>query len=207
MKGSFAQNVVYVSKEGKLTELGVKPMANGKKRTLLEYKKEIDNGKDVLAIADSDDLFGTFLQYRSGLHEYAQYKRGKRLQSDREPPKVYIRIGPPGTGKSRWLDEQFGLTGWVEAPDNTGKWFDGCDTSDVVVFNDVDRCACPPLDVFKKLTDRYPGKRPVKGGFIWFKPKVIVFTSNSHWKEWWPNLTEFDIGAIERRITECVTVE
>ena len=95
-------------------------MANGKKRSLLEYKKEIDDGKDVLAIAESDDKFGTFLQYRSGLHEYAQYKRGKTIQSDREPPKVYIRIGAPGTGKSRWLDEQFGLTGWVEAPDNTG---------------------------------------------------------------------------------------
>ena len=71
MKGSFAQNTDYVSKEGKVTELGVKPMANGKKRTLLEYKREIDDGKDVLAIADSDDKFGTFLQYRSGLHEYA----------------------------------------------------------------------------------------------------------------------------------------
>jgi len=99
MKGSFAQNDSYVSKEGKLTELGVKPMANGKKRTLLEYKKQIDDGKDVLAIADSNELFGTFLQYRSGLHEYAQYKRGKRMEENREVPLVYIRIGPPGTGK------------------------------------------------------------------------------------------------------------
>ena len=67
MKGSFAQNDDYVSKEGKLTELGVKPMSHGKKRTQLEFKKEIDAGKDVLDIADSDDKFGTFLQYRSGL--------------------------------------------------------------------------------------------------------------------------------------------
>ena len=75
MVGSFEQNDVYVSKEGKLTELGVKPMPNGKKRKLLDYKKEIDAGKDVLEIAESDDKFGTFLQYRSGLHEYAQHKR------------------------------------------------------------------------------------------------------------------------------------
>ena len=207
MKGSFVQNVEYVSKDGKITELGVKPTDNSHKRVLLDYKKEIVTGKDVLAIADSDDMFGTFLQYRSGLHEYAQYKRGKAMQADREPPKVYIRIGPHGTGKSCWLDEQYGLTGWVEAPDNTGKWFDGCDTSDVVVFNNVDHGSCPSLDVLKKFTDRYPGRRAVKGGFIWFKPKVLVFTSNSHPFEWWPDLTDFDKGAIERRITECVAVQ
>jgi len=100
MKGNFPQNAEYISKEGKLTELGVKPMDNGHKRVLLDYKKEIDNGKDVLAIADSDEMFGTFLQYRSGLHAYSQYKRGKRMETDREVPEVYIRIGPPGTGKS-----------------------------------------------------------------------------------------------------------
>jgi len=67
MKGSFAQNTAYVSKEGTLIEIGVKPMENGKKRKLLEFKEAIDEGKNVLEIADSPSLFGTFLQYRSGL--------------------------------------------------------------------------------------------------------------------------------------------
>jgi len=47
----------------------------------------------------------------------------------------------------------------------------------------------------------------VKGGFIWLKPKVKVFTSNRHPFEWFPSLTDFDKGAIERRITEITVVE
>ena len=93
-------------------------------------------------------------------------------------PEVYIRIGPPGTGKSRWLDEQYGLDKWIEAPDNTGKWFDGCELSDILVFNDVCCGAVPPLDIFKKLTDRYHFRGAIKGGFTWLKPKVIHLHSH-----------------------------
>ena len=91
---------------------------------------------------------------------------------------------------------------WIEAPDNTGKWFDGCELADILVFNDVGFGAVPPLDVFKKLTDRYPFRGAIKGGFTWLKPKVIVFTSNSHPFEWYPFISDFDKAAIERRITD-----
>jgi len=39
LKGSFVQNVEYVNKDGKLTELGVKPMDNGHKPALLGYSE------------------------------------------------------------------------------------------------------------------------------------------------------------------------
>jgi len=64
MQGNFAQNAKYISKEGQLVEIGEKPMGNGKKRTIFEYKKQIENGESVLDIAESDEKFGTFLQYR-----------------------------------------------------------------------------------------------------------------------------------------------
>jgi len=139
MKGSFVQNENYVSKDGKLTELGVKPMGNGKKRTLLEFKKEIDAGKDVLEIADSDDKFGTFLQYRTGLHEYAQHKRGKLMQTDREKPEVYIQcetVCRLETG----LPRELGLSGDLSRPCNVKRsvaWRPGCRV------NSVSREICP----------------------------------------------------------------
>jgi len=206
MMGTFRENRAYCSKEGQLVEFGEKPNENGVKTSIINFKRKIDEGAQVLDIADSEDYFPTYLQYRNGLKEYASYKRARRMQHDRDAPKVYVRIGPPGTGKTRWMDEQFGFDGWVSAPDNTGKWFDGCDR-DVILFDDVQVGAVPTLDVFKRLTDRYPINVQVKGAFITWKPKVIVFTSNSHPFEWWPNLSEFDKGAIERRLTEVVVVE
>ncbi len=111
-----------------------------------------------------------------------------------------MRIGPPGTGKTKWMDDTYGVGNWVTAPDNTGQWFDNCD-HDVILFDDVEAGSILKTSEFKRLTDRYPVKVPVKGGFITWKPRVIVFTSNSHPKQWWPELSEFNLVAIERRIT------
>ena len=119
---------------------------------------------------------------------------------------MYVRIGPAGTGKTKWLDDTFGKTGWSFAPDNTGRWFDGCDR-DVIVFDDVERGQIPPLSLFKRLTDRYGMQVPVKGGYIYWKPRTIIFTSNSHPNEWLPELSEMDKEAIERRITDITVVE
>jgi len=41
IKGSFSDNTEYVSKEGQLTEIGEKPMQNGKKRKILDFKHQI----------------------------------------------------------------------------------------------------------------------------------------------------------------------
>ena len=91
--------------------------------------------------------------------------------------------GPPGTGKTKWLDDTFGRDGYAIAPDNTGRWFDGCDC-DVILFDDVEANAIPPFSKWKQLCDRYPHSVPVKGGFILWKPKTIVFTSNQTPDQW-----------------------
>jgi len=57
MKGNFEQNARYISKDRKLTEIGVKPMGNGKKRSLMEFKKQIENGESVLDIAERNFFF------------------------------------------------------------------------------------------------------------------------------------------------------
>lgn len=206
MHGNFRQNEKYCSKEGKLIEFGVKPMENGKKRKLIEIKERIDEGEKPVDIAEEERYFPIWVNNHRALEVYNQHKRAKRLVNDRSLPEVHLRIGPPGTGKTRWCDDQFGPDGWKFAPDNTGRWFDGCDC-DVIVFDDVERGQVPPLSTWKKLTDRYGGPMPTKGGFVYWKPKVIVVTSNSHPRQWWPDASEFDIGAVERRLTSVTVVE
>lgn len=206
MIGSFDQNDVYCSKESTLVKVGIRPMKNGQHRSLLQVKEKIDQGEKVMEIAEDPDLFPTVARTERFLEKYFQHKRMKSLRDNRDIPDVYVRIGPPGTGKTKWLDDEFGTSGWTRAPDNTGRWFDACD-ADVILFDDVELGSIPPLSLFKQLTDRYPMQVPVKGGFITWKPKTIVFTSNSHPKQWWKDLSDFDLQAVERRIKEIVVVE
>ena len=58
-----------------------------------------------------------FSRFANELYQHILYKN---IKENREVPEVYIRIGPAGTGKSRWLDDTYGLSKWIEAPDNTG---------------------------------------------------------------------------------------
>ena len=88
MQGNIAQNAKYISKEGKPVEVGIAPMSNGKKRMLMEYKKQIEIGEDVLDIAGVDEKFDIYLQYRSALTEYAKYQKIKRIRKSREVPEV-----------------------------------------------------------------------------------------------------------------------
>jgi len=144
-------------------------------------KRKIIEGVHPMDLAIKDEGFtpisAKFSRFAGELFQHARFKR---LRTNRDVPEVYIRIGPPGTGKSRWLDEQYGLDIWIETPDNTGKWFDGCELADILVFDEVCFGSVPLLDIFKKLTDRYPFRGAINGGFTWLKLKVIVFTSSSH---------------------------
>lgn len=198
MRDSYVVSEGYCSKDARRVEFGVSPNEPGVKNSVLAYKHRIDEGEEVLEIAEDNPMFGTYLQYRNGLHEYKRYKRMKRVQDDRTMPDVFLRFGAAGTGKTKWLDDSFGRDGWVQAPDNTGQWFDGCDR-DVVLFDDVEAGQIPALSKFKRLCDRYPLQVPVKGGFITWKPRVIVFTSNQHWNTWWKDITPADFEAIKRR--------
>jgi hypothetical protein len=74
------------------------------------------------------------------------------------------------------MDETYGIGNWVTTPDNNGHWFDGCD-NDVILFDDVEVNVIPSTSLFKRVTDRYPIQVSVKGGFITWKPRVVVFTS------------------------------
>ena len=58
-----------------------------------------------------------------------------------------MRIGPSGTGKTKWMDDTYGIGNWVTAPDNNGHWFDNCD-HDVILFDDVEAGTIPSSSCF-----------------------------------------------------------
>jgi len=145
MHGRIQDSMKYCSKENPLFEWGQRP-DQGRRSDIVGLKRKLEEGHHPMELAINDEGFTPIVAKFTRLSmELYQYARFKKVRVDREKPLVYIKIGPPGTGKTRWLDEQFGLDKWIEAPDNTGKWFDGCDLADVLVFNDVGWGSVPPL--------------------------------------------------------------
>lgn len=199
MRGRFRENDAYCSKESRLQEFGEKPNENGVKTTLISYKRKIDQGEKTEEVAESEDYFPTYIQYRNGLRAYEHHMTGKRMKGNHDLPEVYIRYGAAGTGKSRHVYDSYPDV--YTMPDNTAKWFGSYNGQPTVLFDDVEINDIPTIGWFKRITDRYPIEVPIKGGFTWWKPKRIYFTSNSHWTVWWKNLSEQDQAAIKRRLT------
>lgn len=205
MRGSLDQNEAYCSKEGKFTEVGSRP-AQGRRTDLIDAKRKLDEGIEPMELAQNEQYFGTVMRHERFFEKYAAFKRRKLVSHDRTEPCVYVRIGPTGTGKTRWLDDTFGLGSWAFCPDNSGKWFDHCHSYDVVVFDDVKVNEIPPISQFKKLLDRYPLPVAIKGGFATWKPKHIIITANSAPGNWWTNPDPLDMDAIQRRINKIIFV-
>ena len=201
MRGSLQQNEDYCSKEGSFHKLGDEPK-QGERHDLIGFKRQLDSGKTPLEVAEEEGHFGAYVKYHAGMDKYAHHIRGKQVKTNRDKPKVYIRIGDSGSGKTRWLDEQFGLDGWARMPNPTGSWWitPTVSASDTVLVDDVGPAKIPKVEEFLEWTDRYPIEFNSKGGFLWWKPKNIVFTSNCSWNEWWPKLTEAHKEAVGRRI-------
>jgi hypothetical protein len=200
MRSDFAANEKYYSKEGQLIEHGVRPR-QGERSDLQELKVQLDAGRSHMEIADQvEGMFAVVARNERFAENYSGYKRRMLLKDDRSLPEVHIRWGPPGSGKTRWMDDTYGTSGWTRHPDNTTKWNDGCDC-DVILFDDVKANEIASIARLIVLTDRYPQQIKRHNGFITWKPRVIVFTSNYPPTAWWPNEPEISYRAFERRIT------
>lgn len=202
MRGTLKHNEVYCSKEGSFTKLGDEPK-QGERTDLIGFTRLIDAGARPSDIAIDNELHrAAFVKYHAGLEKYAHAVRERNIRTDREMPKVYIRIGDSGSGKTRFLDEQFGLASWARMPNPTGSWWitPAVSYSDTVLIDDVGPGKIPKVEEFLEWTDRYPIEFNSKGGHLWWKPKNIVFTSNCRPSEWWPKITDAHREAVERRI-------
>jgi hypothetical protein len=201
MRASLMENEAYCSKESTLTKLGDEPR-QGERNDLVGYKRKIDAGETPLQIAEEEGHFETYVKYHAGLEKYAHHMRGKKIRVDREMPKVYIRIGDTRTGKTQWLDQTFGLDGWARMPNPTSSWWitPTVSSAHTVLIDDVGPGKVPKVEEFLEWTDRYPLEFNAKGGFLWWKPKNVVFTSNKPILQWWPKIEARHHDAVMARI-------
>lgn len=199
-RGTVVQSEDYCKKDGDYVEYGQTRHNEGRgRRTDLEtIREDIIAGKSELDIADS--YFSQWCIYRKSFAVY------RSLRGRRRTWKSYVVVlhGATGTGKTRYVHDRYPDV-WVLA-DPSGKWFDGYNGQEVVLFDDFDS----QIDYrfMLLLLDRYPMQVPVKGGFTNWCPKRIYITSNVNPSEWYRSAwADKDTSHLLRRldkIKECV---
>ena len=137
----------------------------------------------------------TWIRYGRGLMDLAL-----RISKPRtSPPEIYVIWGSTGSGKSRWAFDKYPIHDIFVVP-GQGTWMDCYEQQPVVIFDEF--YGGIPWSELLKLTDRYPHHSQVKGSHVNFAPKTIIFTSNTHPRDWYPNIK--NKGAFARRITEAI---
>ncbi len=181
-RGSHEQAKLYCSKAetriGPGGETGKEP-APGARNDLLDIKNMVDNGSGMLDVAEAH--FGTYIRNHRGLSVYAGMKRARQRNW---PTKTYVYHGASGSGKTRRVTDEAGEDAyWMMKPSSSTVFFDGYDGQENVVIDEF--YGWIPLDLLKRMCDRYPLLVNTKGGSTQFLAKKIFITSNSRPENWY----------------------
>ncbi|AXQ66357.1 MAG: putative viral replication protein [Cressdnaviricota sp.] len=193
-KASAQQALDYCKKtcekEGDLIEFGTisKPKP-GRRTDLEEVRLKLKAGETDATIAD--EHFGAWVKYRKAFTAY------RLMQVKRNWPCTIIWItGESGSGKSRHAHEH-----WPDAYyKSPGKWWDGYQGEDVVVFDDFRSDWCT-YGTLLRWADRYPCLIETKGGTAPLLCKQIIITTCKTPQETFP--AKYD-RQLERRISEII---
>lgn len=139
-----------------------------------------------------------YSQYRNGLRDIFAFLQTKRT----EPTECHVRWGPPGSGKTRFVYDNYPYADIYRKP--KGPWWDGYEGQPIVLIDDY--YGDMDFEDLLHLCDRYPLKVPIKGGFVEFNAKAIYFTSNIEPRLWYPKIDATRYAAFERRITSVENV-
>jgi len=178
--------------------------------------------KEDTRVPESQFEHGTRRLRRNDAKDWDQIKQdAKEGNLDRIPADVYVRhygtlkrialdnlkpvaierecqlyVGPTGTGKSRRAWNEAGMEAYIKNP-NT-KWWDGYKGEDHVIIDEFRG----RIDASYLLTwtDRYPVQVETKGGALALMASKFWICSNIGIREWYPELGEETILALERRI-------
>jgi hypothetical protein len=140
----------------------------------MKRKLEERNDVNVYDIAEDEEYFPVIAKHSRFAAAYMNNYHGKRLD-DTSPVHVTFVHGQAGSGKSRWVREQ--EKNLYDCPaDDLYKWKDGYNNHEAVLYDNVTPENFSPTRLLKEL-DRYKIQVPVKGSFVWWKPKRIYITS------------------------------
>ena len=167
-RGTVDEAIAYVCKDDKNPFVRGEKSVQGQRTDLREL---IDQNACLYDLMEADPV--KYCMYRNGLRDI--YARKEQEQAEEFCPDVWWLSGPTGCGKTRSAVEHFKEACVLHC--SKDMWFDEYDGSDVVVFDEFRHDSIPYQTLLAMTTWNRGMKVRVKGGFVWFHPKTIVFTS------------------------------
>lgn len=133
-----------------------------------------------------------FYKYSRAIKEsiaMQDHQDGKKIRD----VEVYVLVGEPGSGKTRFVYDNFPMDSIYSLTINKTLWFDRYEREDVLLIDDFDgeidyRCLL-------RLLDRYPMKLEVKGSCTYAAWTKVFITSNR-----FPGCWYQDTAALNRRL-------
>lgn len=167
--GTAQQNIEYCTKTGDpWFEHGTRPKGQGKRTDLEVLCAKMEQGESLNDLIKAHP--SSYIKYSSGIQKlYAFYNQPRNHMTI-----GYWLHGETGTGKSRWVHENFPDAFW-KLPDC--KWFDGYNGQETVVLDDYRPTKELSFQMLLRLVDRYPMLVETKGGYINFSPKRLIITT------------------------------
>lgn len=115
---------------------------------------------------------------------------------------VYVILGPPRTGKSKFCMETSPEAYWK----SQDQWFDLYDGQQDVILDEF--TGWLKFTDLLRMLDRYPMQVQCKGGFINFAPRRIFITSNYHPWEWYKSdKIHYKMEALYERVEHWLWID
>lgn len=175
-------------------------------------RTDIEKVRDDIMAGDIKNEFDLLMNVRSmpALRFGQIFMNNMPTAAIRNRPMVYWIYGSTGTGKSRAaaelvqkLADRRGWSFWRH--NGSLQWFDGYNRQEIAWFDDYRFNGRGGVEFayLLSLLDVYPMRVPIKGGFVSWTPKFIIFTGPKPHTDSFTALGDTeDIGQLTRRISK-----
>jgi len=167
----------------------------GQRNDLATFKAALDAGTPMAVLVN--EQFSTWVRHYKAFDKY----RTEFVHKPRSTKSlVFVFDGETGCGKSA---AAFAFSNAFPVPPGSSNttWFDGYDpdVNPTVIFDDMHGGRVSWTELLR-LTDKYPMTVNSKGAHIQFRPRAIVFTSNTEPVAWYKPEVIPDKGPFLRRV-------
>nr|QYV43184.1 replication-associated protein [Vientovirus] len=175
VKGNILNIINYIKKEGNFSEVNKE---NAPKLKTLDKKKKAE-------LMMEGNLMNLFLEGTLGAVDIIRAEKLRNIFQIQAPADKYQKklilwfTGETGEGKTKTAvdiaEKYFNGEYWMS--NETLKWFDGYRGQPVSIIDDFRKSMLTEWSFLLRLLDGYNLIVQVKGGFVKWKPKVIIVTS------------------------------